>query len=67
MTLNIHTISPAKVIKGEQAWVKSNEIIANISKNPLIVGRSISTKNIRDSFKKDLLKAGIQPLTIELN
>ena len=67
MSINNHSISPLKVARGEQAWIKSLDLISNLSKRPLIIGRSSSTKEIRNSFKKDLLLKGIQPFSFELN
>tara|TARA_Y100001968_G_scaffold320587_1_gene353728 strand:+ start:2565 stop:3665 length:1101 start_codon:yes stop_codon:yes gene_type:complete len=67
MSTNIHNISPSKVIKGEKAWEKSKHIISKISKRPLIIGRSESTKNIRNLFKEDLLNIDIQAFSCDLN
>ena len=67
MSLNIHSISPTKLIKGEGAWTKSIELIAKSCKRPLIIGRSISTKKLRTSFKNDLLLKGIQAITFDLD
>ena len=63
MSLNIHSIAPTKVVKGERAWNKSIELIAKISNRPLIIGRSISTKKLRISFKNDLLLKCIQAIS----
>ncbi len=67
MSLNIHSISPSKVIRGEGAWAKSIESTTHLCKIPLIIGRSSSTKEIRISFEKDLLFKGIQPISFDLN
>ncbi len=67
MFINTHRISPARVVKGEKAWVKSTDLIAKISKRPLILGRSNSTKRIRNSIEKDLLNEGIAPFSFELD
>ena len=66
MPLNIHSISPFEVIRGEDAWIKSIDSIIKLSKRPLIIGRSSSTKQIRNSFKKDLFSHGIQAKSFEL-
>ena len=47
-------ISPEKIFRGNNAWGKSLKHIKKISKNPLILGRSLSTKNIRHQIYKDL-------------
>ena len=67
MSLNIHNISPSNVIRGEGAWHKSSELITKLCKKPLILGRSSSTKILRNSFKKDLLLKGIQALSLDLD
>ncbi len=67
MSLNIHSISPLKVVRGEGAWIKSIESIAKLCKRPLIIGRSNSTKKLRTSFENDLLLKGIKTISFELN
>ena len=67
MSLNIHSISPLKVIRGEGAWIKSIDTITNLCKKPLIIGRSNSTKKLRTSLKKDLISKGIKAISFELN
>ena len=67
MSLNIHSISPSKVIRGEGAWAKSIESISFLCRRPLIIGRSTSTKRLRTSFEKDLLVKGIQAISFDLN
>ncbi len=66
MTLNIHSISPLNVIRGKEAWLNSFEIINKLTKRPLIIGRSNSTKELRSSLKNDLLAKGIQAKSYEL-
>ncbi len=67
MSINIHSISPGKVIRGKNAWLKSLDLIKKLCKRPLILGRSSATKTIRSSFKKDLISKGIQPISFELD
>ena len=67
MSLNIHNISPLKVVRGNNAWSKSIETIIKLCKKPLIIGRSNATRKLRKSFENDLLLKGIQPLSFELN
>ena len=67
MSLNNHNISPSKVVRGENAWNKSIDLVTKLCKRPLLIGRSSSTKKIRTSFKKDLLSRGLQPLFFELD
>ena len=65
--MNIHSISPSKVIRGEGAWKESIDSITKLCKNPLIIGRSNSTKILRRSFENDLLAKGLQPISFDLN
>jgi len=67
MSLNIHSISPSKVVRGEGAWSKSIESITKLCKRPLIIGRSNSTKNLRKSFETDLILKGIHAISFELD
>ncbi len=67
MSLNIHSISPLKVIRGEGAWINSIKTITKLCKRPLIIGRSKSTKKLRTSFENDLISKGIQAITFELD
>ena len=67
MSINNHCISPSMVIRGKKAWSKSLDLVTQLCKRPLIIGRSNSTKKIRTSFKKDLISKGIQPYFLELN
>tara|TARA_B100000965_G_scaffold120201_1_gene99175 strand:- start:4794 stop:5894 length:1101 start_codon:yes stop_codon:yes gene_type:complete len=65
--MNIHSISPSKVVRGEGAWSKSLISITKLCKRPLIIGRSSSTKRLRNSFKSDLLLKGIQAISFNLD
>jgi len=67
MSINIHSISPLKVVRGEGAWNQSIESITQLCKRPLIIGRSSSTKKSRTSFENDLLLKGIQAISFELD
>ena len=67
MSINIHSISPSKVVKGEGAWTKSIESITKLCKRPLIIGRSNSTKKLRTSFENDLFLKGIPAISFELD
>ena len=50
----MHLISPSKVIKGKYAWDQAIPEIRNLSKRPLILGRSNSTKILRSKLSNDL-------------
>ena len=67
MFINNHSISPSKVVRGKGAWKQSLDLLTNLCKRPLIIGRSRTTKKIRASFKKDLLLKGIQSISLELD
>ena len=67
MSIKTHNISPANVVRGNGAWLKSIELINNLCKRPLLLGRSNSTKEIRTSCYKDLLLEGIQSINHELS
>ncbi len=67
MSLNIHNISPSKVVRGQGAWKQSIQSISRLCKRPLIIGRSISTKKIRNKFEKDLISENIQAISFELD
>ena len=47
-------ISPEKIFRGNGAWLKALPQIKNFSKSPLLLGRSLATKNIRQQIYKDL-------------
>ena len=42
-----HSISPLKVIRGENAWEQGLSFIPNICKKPLVLGRSFSNLKLR--------------------
>ena len=67
MSINNHSIAPSKVVRGEDAWIKSIDLVTQLCKRPLLIGRSSSTKSIRTSFKKDLLLKGIQSISLDLD
>ncbi|WP_269606243.1 iron-containing alcohol dehydrogenase [Prochlorococcus marinus] len=67
MSINNHSISPSKVVRGDGAWFKSLDLITKLCRRPLIIGKSSCTKEIRNSFKKDLLLKGIQSISLVLD
>ncbi len=62
-----HLISPKNVLRGEKAWNKGKELIVQLSKVPLLLGRSKATRPIRNLFKDDLNRMGINVISAELN
>lgn len=61
-----HSISPGKVLRGENAWENGRELIPLITKRPLLLGRSKSTKFIRQTLFNDLKDLGINPIQSNL-
>ena len=53
-----HSISPRKVLRGEEAWEEGKELIPSICKSPILIGRSNKTRNIRNHIKVELFKKG---------
>ena len=51
-------ISPEKVFRGNGAWLNSIAEIKKISKRPMILGRTVSTEDIRYKIYKDLESNG---------
>jgi len=68
MALNpiLHTISPAKVLRGQGAWHQALPVIAGLSQRPLLLGRSKATVPLRHRLAAELQAAGLEPSTDEL-
>ncbi len=66
MSINIHSISPSKVVRGNNAWSNSIDYIASLCKKPLIIGRSNATKRQRTLFENDLLQNDIKAVSFDL-
>ena len=50
----MQSISPENIFRGDEAWTKALPKITNLTKSPLILGRSIQTHNLRNKIFKDL-------------
>jgi glycerol dehydrogenase len=50
----MQSISPEVIFRGNNAWEKSLPQIANLTKSPLILGRSSKTNNLRNKIFRDL-------------
>ncbi len=61
-----HSISPKKVIRGEEAWNESKYIIPSICKRPLLVGRSRVTYRQRSAIARDIKNLNIDCYLSEL-
>ena len=59
-------ISPYKVIRGSNAWQRSLPEIVKISKSPLLLGRSLSTRPLRSLISKDLREFNLKVYNSEL-
>tara|TARA_Y100001968_G_scaffold330294_1_gene381737 strand:+ start:5382 stop:6512 length:1131 start_codon:yes stop_codon:yes gene_type:complete len=61
-----HSISPSKVIRGEKAWINGKELVPLITKRPLFLGRSFSTRKIRLDLIEDLKNKNLNAIPAEL-
>ena len=52
----MQSISPETIFRGNDAWGKALPLISNLTKNPLILGRSIHTNDIKNKIIRDLKK-----------
>ena len=50
----MQSISPETIFRGSHAWQKSIPQITKLTKSPLILGRGIQTKNLRNNIFNDL-------------
>ena len=50
----MQSISPETIFRGNDAWEKALPQIVNLTKSPLILGRSVHTNNIRNKIYRDL-------------
>ena len=50
----MQSISPETIYRGNDAWEKALPQISNLTKSPLILGRSFSTNELRNKIFKDL-------------
>ena len=48
------SISPENIFRGSYAWEKSLPQITKLTKSPLILGRSVQTRSLRNKIFKDL-------------
>ena len=50
----MQSISPEIIYRGDDAWEEALPKITDLTKSPLILGRSIYTNNLRNKIFKDL-------------
>ena len=62
----MQSISPEIIFRGNYAWEKSLPLISKLTKNPLILGRSIHTNNLRNKIFIDLKNQNLSVNSAEL-
>jgi len=50
----MQSISPETIFRGRDAWVRALPEIKKLTRSPLLLGRSISTVNLRNNILRDL-------------
>ena len=50
----MQSISPETIFRGNDAWEQALPLISNLTKSPLILGRSVYTDNIKNKIFRDL-------------
>ncbi len=65
-SISTHSISPLKVLRGDNAWDEGKKLIPSICFKPLFIGRSQKTLSIRRYLMKTLSDIGITPIVGEL-
>ena len=53
----MQSISPETIYRGSDAWGKALPQITNLTKSPLILGRSVHTNDIKNKIFRDLKKS----------
>ena len=62
----MHSISPEIIFRGYDAWQKALPEIIELTKSPLILGKSIHTHNLRSKIFRDLKKHKLDVNTTNL-
>jgi len=62
----MQSISPESIFRGDDAWEKSLPFIADLTKSPLILGRSVHTRNLRNKIFTDLKNQKLNVNSAEL-
>ncbi len=50
----MQSISPEIIFRGNDAWIEALPYIKKLTRNPLLLGRSLHTNNLRDKIYNDL-------------
>ena len=62
----MQSISPEIIFRGNNAWGKALHHIANLTKSPLILGRSLYTNDIKNKIFRDLKSKGLNVYSANL-
>ena len=60
-------ISPEIIFRGTDAWEKALPHISQLTKRPLILGRSLQTSNLRNKLSEDLKSQNLSVFSSELH
>ena len=63
----MQSISPETIYRGNDAWERALPQIANLTKSPLILGRSVHTKDIKYKIFRDLKKVNLMLIRLIYN
>ena len=61
MGIQSHAIAPARVLRGAGAWQQALPAMAELSRRPLLLGRSAATAALRQGLENDLRATGLTP------
>ena len=61
----MQSISPEIIFRGNDAWEKALPLIANLTRTPLILGRSPYTNDIKSKIYRDLKNKDLEELSLE--
>ena len=61
------SISPERVLRGDGVWEEGKKIIRLMSQRPLLLGRSYSTKSIRERLFQELSEINLAPVFCEMD
>ncbi len=64
--LSQHSIAPARVLRGPDAWTAALPLIGELGQRPLLLGRSEVTAVLRQQLTADLAAQGLAPQTATL-
>jgi len=62
----MQSIAPESVFRGSNAWEKALPQVTNLTRSPLILGRSINTINLRNKIFNDLKNQNLEVNTANL-